>query len=310
MAHLILHLLQIPQRLQLPAQLVGDLGLLARRRRALGELELPAPHQLGQQLALERSLGVPLFHRVGKRLVLTHEGVVLRRAYADAEVRLGAALDLLAADATQVRGQVRLGLFGGFSRFRVAAVLESFLADHPETRVRTVYGSRAELADRLATGALDFTISLHAGTEATSRRVRSTRLFEQTLVLAARERPARGRDAFGTITNLPFIDHFRGEPLIDRWLRHHYGRRKLPRRNVRVWVASNTDLAVELVCRGVGSCVVPLDLVEPHRKRKELIVIGGPRAALRDDIWLNELSSARRSPLQAAFREALLAGLS
>ena len=48
--------LEIPQRFQLTAQLVGDLGLLAGGLHSARQIELETSHELGQQLALERPL--------------------------------------------------------------------------------------------------------------------------------------------------------------------------------------------------------------------------------------------------------------
>jgi LysR family cyn operon transcriptional activator len=258
--------------------------------------------------ALESSLGVLLFDRVGKRLVLTREGSLLRRAYGDAEGRIGEALDAIGQEASEVRGWIRLGLYPGFSRFRLAGLLGRFLAEHAGARCRLVHGSRSELLAGLLEGRLDFALSLRPHDPAVASRVRSTRLFEQSLVLAVSPslRPrARGVDA---IHALPLVDYFRSEPLIDRWISHHYGRRsrRASRDNVRAWVGSGTDLALELCCRGVGACVLPLDLVAPYRKRGELRVIRGPKAALQDGIWLNQLAGTRTSPIQSAFQEALL----
>src|SRR5690242_18808901 len=70
--------------------------------------------------ALESDLGVPLFLRVGKRLVLTPEGALLRRTFRDVEERLVPTLEELRGSGHEVRGAVRVGLFLGFSRFRLA----------------------------------------------------------------------------------------------------------------------------------------------------------------------------------------------
>ena len=255
--------------------------------------------------SLEDALGVLLFHRVGKKLVLTREGAVLRRAYADVDVRIGDALDQIGDEAGEVRGWIRLGLYPGFSRFRLATVIERFLADHPQARVRLVHGSRDELQARLLSGRLDFALSLRPTERPGASRIRSTRLFEQSLVLAVEKGRRVGND-FEKIATLPIVDYFRTEPLIDRWASHHYGRRRIPRANVVVWTGSGTDLALELTRRGVGACVLPQDLVSPYRKLGELTVVRGKRPTLRDGIWLNEIDAARTNPIQSAFKQALL----
>jgi DNA-binding transcriptional LysR family regulator len=255
---------------------------------------------------LEESLGVPLFHRVAKRLVLTRDGARLRAAFADVQARLDDAVSTIGEQSGDVEGTVRLGLFHGFSRHLLGEAIGCFLDEHPHARVRLSYAARAELADQLATGRLDFTLSLHGRAEARQPQLKAMRLFEQPLVLAARDRPPRGRSGFARIAELPIIDYFRAEPLIDRWAEHHFGRQRVPRSNVRVW-AQSTDLVLELCRRGVGAGVLPLDLVEPYRRRQELRVIRGPRPVLRDEIWLNELPGSKRDRLQRAFRSVLLA---
>jgi len=284
---------------------IAEAGGVSAAARRLSLTRSAVSHSLA---LLEESLGVPLFHRVGKRLVLTRDGERLRRAFDDAQARLDEAVATIGDERAEVRGTVRLGLFQGFSRQRLADVIEPFVALHPAARVRLAYGSRAALAAQLASGRLDFTLSLHARTEARAGRLSAMRLFEQTLVLAARKRP-RGSSGFETVEKLPIVDYFRSEPLIDRWTAHHFGRRRVPRSAIRVFAQSSSDLALELCLRGVGACVLPADLVEPYRKQRKLVVISGPRAPLRDDIWLNELPGGGRDRLQAAFRAALLSHL-
>jgi DNA-binding transcriptional LysR family regulator len=253
---------------------------------------------------LESSLDVLLFHRVGKKLVLTREGALLRKAYAEIEQQVTAALDEIRDGDREVRGWIRLGLFVGFSRHQLSRMLEHFLGDHPQARVRIVYGSRAELSDGLQAGRLDFGLALR-GT-ATPSAIRSTHLFDQQLVLACRDRP-RGAAHFDAISRLSFIDFFQIDPLIDRWVTHHFGRRhRIDRNRIRVWAGSSSDLALELARNGVGATVLPIDLIEPFRKRKELVVIRGPRAPLRDGVWLNELASTRSTRIGQAFRSALV----
>lgn len=253
---------------------------------------------------LEASLGIELFHRVGKKLVLTREGTLLRKAYAEIEQQVTAALDEIREGDREIRGWIRLGLFVGFSRLQLSGVLEHFLADHPEARVRIVYGSRAELLDGLLEGRLDFGLALRG--PAVPNSIRSSHLFDQQLVLASRDRP-RGRLHFDAIARLSFIDFFQIDPLIDRWVSHHFGRRhRVARSQIRVWAGSSSDIALELACSGLGATVLPSDLIEPFRKSKKLVVIRGPRAPLRDGIWLNELAGARPTRIQTAFRSALV----
>lgn len=280
---------------------IADQGGVSAAAEKLSLSRSAVSHSLA---ALESSLGVPLFHRVGRGLVLTPEGRTLRRAYAEAEGRIGAALESIGEETREVRGLLRLGLYPGFSRFRLAGLLDGFLAAHPAARCRMVHGTRSELQEALEAGRLDFLLSLEPREGDAARQVVSVPVFEQSLVLALRkDLRARGR-GFEALADLPLVDYFRSEPLIDRWVAHHYPRNSVPP-NVRVWVGAATDVALELTRRGLGACVLPADLVEPYRKEGELRVLRGPGEPLRDEIWLHQLATPRSSALHRAFRDTL-----
>jgi DNA-binding transcriptional LysR family regulator len=257
--------------------------------------------------SLEASLGVQLFLRVGRGLVLTEEGRGLVRAWQEVAERLSGVVEELAAGQRAVRGPVHLGLYLGFSRLRMAGVIQRFVAEHPEATVRLVYQSQSDLVDLLLAGRIDMSLSLRPGRDDSSQ-LASVKLFEQTLVLAARSRPRARRVDFAALCELPVIDYFRSEPLIDRWVAHHYPGERFPRERVRVWAAS-TDLALELALRGVGACVLPEDLVDPHRRRGDLVVLRGSGRALRDSVWLNGVPGRGGGLVKQKLREALVEGL-
>jgi DNA-binding transcriptional LysR family regulator len=283
---------------------IAEAGGVTPAARRLSVTRSAVSHSLA---ALETSLGVRLFHRVGRRLVPTSEGAALRRAVAETRDRLESALDEALGAGQEVRGPIRIGLFLGFSRFRLAAVVAGFVRSHPRARVRVAYGPQAWLADQLRAGRLDFSVSLRSARDAATH-LRSEPLFEQSLVLAARQLPRRSSPPWAAVAGLPIVDYYQSDPLIDRWTQRHYGGRRIPRERIRVWAAT-TDLALELVLGGVGAAVLPDDVVEPFRRRGELVVAPGRRGPLRDTVWLNELRDARRSRAHAVFREALLGSL-
>jgi DNA-binding transcriptional LysR family regulator len=173
--------------------------------------------------------------------------------------------------------------------------------------VRVAFGPQAWLVEQLLAAKLDLALSLRPTREQT-RQVRSQKLFVQSLVLAVREAAAARPARFEAVARLPIVDYYQSDPLIDRWSRHHFGKRRVPRERIRAWVAS-TDLALELVLRGVGAAVLPEDVTAPFRRRGELVLVRGPREPLRDAVWLNELGGGRAGGAPARFRELLLASL-
>jgi DNA-binding transcriptional LysR family regulator len=256
--------------------------------------------------ALEASLGVRLFDRIGRRLVLTQEGRRLARLFGRVHEELREALAEIVNEERAVRGVVRLGLFLGASRAQVARVVAAFTAQHPHAQVKLSFGSHAELRALLGENRLDFALSLRPGRLA-APRIRSSILFRQTLVLVSRERPPRGRVAAGWLSGRAIVDYFPASPLIRRWLAHHYPRRRIAA-EVRVWAAT-TDMALELAQVGAGAAVVPRSLAEPLLRAGRLYEIRGERADLTDAVWLEESAGAWRNASLEAFRATLVAEL-
>ncbi len=256
--------------------------------------------------ALEASLGVQLFDRVGRRLVLTQEGRSLARLFGRVHEELREALAEIVNEERTVHGVVRLGLFLGASRAQVARVVAAFSARHPRAQVKLSFGSQADLREQLVANRLDFALSLRPG-PLPPPRIRSSLLFRQTLVLVSSEQPKRGRVDADWFSGRGIVDYYPGNPLIQRWLAHQFPRRRIAAA-VRVWAAT-TDMALELVSIGAGAAVVPRSLAEPLVRASRLYEIRGPRADLADAVWLEESAGAWRSASLEAFRATLVSEL-
>ena len=270
----------------------------AARRLAL------TPSAVSQSLSgLEESLDVRLFHRLGRGLALTPEGRLLYRRFRDYQLRLRDTLTEVVNEEREPRGLLRVGLFVGFPRERLAAFLGDFVGSHPKVRLKLLYGSREELQDGLLEGRMDAVLSFDAESDP-SGRIRSTRLFREELVLVAGGRHLKGRFSLERLEGTPVVDYYQSDPLIQRWASYHF-RRKLPARrlDVRVWAAT-TNLVLDLVLRRVGVGVLPRHVVQPHVARRRLRLIEPGDRVLGDSMWLKELTGDRRSPGQEAFHTA------
>ena len=256
---------------------------------------------------LERSLDVRLFHRIGKKLVPTSAGVRLSEAVRQHEQAVVAAIEDIAVSDRTPRGTVRVGLFLGFPRARLSSLLAEFSRSFPEVSLRLVFAPEADLDRRLLASRLDFTISFRPAGGAVSH-VASTELFREQLVLVSGKEFLPDPFSIADLSEVPVIDYYQSAPLVERWLRHHGGRRAVDVR-VAVWAAT-TDLVVDLLLKNAGVGVVPRYLVEPYVADDRLRILGSGRPELTDAIWLNELADARHAAAGRAFREAVLAELS
>jgi DNA-binding transcriptional LysR family regulator len=274
------------------------------------------PSAVSQSVSqLEASLGCKLFDRVGKELVLTRGGRTLSEGAKGYQVLLEQTLGELSGDARVVSGAIRLGLFLGFPRAKSRDLLLAFAERHPRASLRVVYAPQNDLEARLRKNQLDFVLSFRpqqAGVELVS-----TRLFEQELVLVTSPAFFPRGFSLAALGQTPIVDYYQSDPLIGRWLAHHYpGRSVAPR--VRFWAAT-TDLVLELVQSGGGAGVLPLHMVGSRRRTgaaasqhsgSERLKIVGPREQpLIDGVWLHEPRGAYRDTTQRAFREVVLAVL-
>jgi DNA-binding transcriptional LysR family regulator len=275
---------------------VADAGGVGKAAQRLGRTSSAVSQSLS---ALEAALGAPLFDRVGKRLILTRGGQTLRTRVAACEHELELGLAELRSDTTAVSGVVRLGAYIGFPRQRLAALLIEFTALHPHAAVRVVHAPARELERRLQNNQLDFILSFGAAAP-TSSPLASTRLFSQELVLVSSDRHFAAGFRPEQLVHTPVVDYYATDPLIRRWLAHHYPRRSLPF-NVRFWAAT-TDLVLELVLGGAGVGVLPRHVALDRLTSGELFERGPKQKPLTDPIWLVEPRHSHRDATQHAFR--------
>jgi DNA-binding transcriptional LysR family regulator len=265
---------------------VADSGGVGKAAKRLGRTSSAVSQSIS---GLETALGAPLFDRVGKRLVLTRGGQALRE-------RVAASEQLLEQGVMEV---VRLGAYLGFPRQRLCALLLEFTRLHPRASVRVVHAPGRELERRLQNNRLDFVLSFGAAAPAGSPLV-STRLFSQELVLVASDRHFEAGFSLDVLGRTPIVDYYPSDPLIERWLAHHYPRRVQSCR-VRFWAAT-TDLVLELLLEGAGAGVLPRHVARTHLESGELVELGPKQRPMVDPIWLQEPRGAHRDVTLRAFR--------
>ena len=207
----------------------------------------------------------------------------------------------------EVHGLVRFGLFLGASRPALAGFLARFAAAHPKVQVKLLYGAHAELREQLLANKLDFALALVPEPRGARADPLDARCSARSWCSSRASRVARGRAGAEAIAALRFVDYYQSSPLIRRWLRHHFPRKRLVP-DVRVYAAS-TDLALELVLAGAGAAVLPRELAEPLVEAGRLHAVRTGRPELRDAVWLEESAGAWRGETLRAFRAALVADL-
>jgi DNA-binding transcriptional LysR family regulator len=123
---------------------------------AAAEALLMAQPSLSDQIRrLEAELGVPLFARAGRKLVLTEAGRMLRphaeRTIASAEE----AVESVKEVRTLSGGTASFGTFGSAHHYLLGGLVQDFRRRYPDVRVRVVGQNSAEVADAVREGRLE-----------------------------------------------------------------------------------------------------------------------------------------------------------
>lgn len=226
--------------------------------RASTKLHLSQPAASRQLHALEEELGVPLFHRSGRRLRLTAEGSdLLRQSH-----QLLTAADLLVERARALKDGQTGTLKIAATPHVIAGVLAPFLGGHrqrhPGVEVQLLEGGAAQQPDRLESGEAQLAI-MPTGDERFDGRL----LYPvHVLVLLPKSHPL-GRKAVVEIAELA------DEPIL--LLRREFGSRHWfdaaceiahLRPRIRLESAAPQTL-IELAAVGYGIAVLPSTVMVP-----------------------------------------------
>jgi len=153
-----------------------------------------------QMKRLEEMLQAPLFHRDGRRLVLTPVGQTLLVYARELLAVNDRAVAAVTGDA--LAGPARVGLVQDFAETLLSGVLSRFAQLNPHTQLQVRVGGSQELLDLLASDRLDTVLGMGAEDDpAAISRAPTLWLGDESLLdqavlpVAILERPCRFRDA-------------------------------------------------------------------------------------------------------------------
>jgi DNA-binding transcriptional LysR family regulator len=272
---------------------------------AADALHMAQPSLSDQVRRLESELGVDLFTRVGRGLVLTEAGHTFRPHAEEVVAAVEEAREAV-AEVREVRGgTVSLGMFGDAPYYLLTEVIEEFRSRHPDVRVRIVGQNSSEVADALRAGELEAAV-IALPVDDTGLEVRPLMSVEILFASAADRLPRKM--TVERLADVPLI-------VYDA----HYGwedptRRQLYERAQRAGVSLEPAVeiedvlaAVQLAGRGVGDTLVSTAIATGSRFPRNLKVVPFD-PPLRDTFALvtrrgGRLSPATRELLDLAARE-------
>ena len=237
--------------------------------RAARALYLAQPSLSEQVRALESELGVALFARAGRGVVLTEAG----RAFRPEAERVLAALATAREAVVDVRelrgGTLSIGMFGTASAFLLSRLVADFRSRHPTVSLRLVGQNSSEVAEDVRRGRLEAALVV-LPVDDEGLEVRPARREE--VVYISRE-PERVREP---IT----VERLAESPLI--LYDAHYGwsdptRRQLQERAQQAGVQlkpvieiEDMEAALELAASGLGDTIAPRAALTHRRSFRSL----------------------------------------
>ena len=278
---------------------VARTGSVSRAARALHRSQPAISHRLR---ALEDSLGVAVFERIGQKLRLTEAGrAVLERTQQIMALSASLSRDLSEAP-DRIEGALTIGTLPTLSSQLLARPLGRFLSDHPRLRLEVRFGLVDELAEQLRVGRIDVALVIdHRPPAALEARelgkIRLTAIFAPDAVrnrartVSVREL-RRHRYLAWTGLNDPTIE------LVEQYARRFDlsdpGSPRIP----------HIETLRELVASGVGYAIVPEYTVWADARARRLI-LHAP-AGLRASIPLYALTRTTRDDSPALRRLLVL----
>jgi DNA-binding transcriptional LysR family regulator len=198
---------------------------------------------------LEGQVGVRLFDRNARAVVLTDEGRRFHERVAPLLDSLAEAVDNAANSAQRVRGRLRVNVDTFFARYVLAPRLDTFLARYPELELEVLSRPHDYVGSLVADG---FDVAVRFGEPPPSsliaRKLLETRIITcaSPAYVARRGRPRHPRDLAGGHECILFWDPSTGRPF--DW-EFHRGRTRLGP------IAVHGRLVVNDVSTALGACL-------------------------------------------------------
>ena len=243
---------------------------------------------------LEARLGTALFHRRGRRLVLTSDGQVLL-AYADRLLRLSSEAEA-ALNGGAPRGTFRLGTLESTAATRLAPVLSRYHLAYPDGRLDRVTGTSGALVAKVLRDELDAAFVAEPFSPA---GLETQPAFEERLVLIAPKSLPKlaGPTAIGDRTIIAFGAGCSYRRCLEEWLA---GAKVVPGRVIEF---TSYHAIVACVAAGSGVALVPRSVIETVPAGNQVSIHAIPAEVARRTTMLVCREGFRSAALDALRRE-------
>jgi DNA-binding transcriptional LysR family regulator len=264
---------------------------------AARSLYVAQPSLSEQVRQLEAELGVDLFARVGRGIVLTEAG----RAFRPEAERVLAGIEQARDTVRGVRelrgGTLSFGMFGTASGYLIADLVDDFRKRYPDVRLRLVGQNSSLVADAVRAGRLEAALVV-LPVDDDGLEVRPVHREELIVVSRTTERLAE-RMTIEQLAELPLVLYDAEYGWADPMRRQLAERAQLAGVTLRPVVeVEDLEAAVQLAARGIGDTVVARAVLRTMRGARSLHA-----APFDEPLWETFAFIARRdAPVSPATR--------
>ena len=270
---------------------VAEQGGITKAAAALHRVQSNVTTRVQQ---LEARLGTKLFHRQGRKLVLSSEGKVLL-AYADRLLRLSSEAQA-ALKGHGPHGLFRLGTLESTAATRLPPVLARYHRGYPAVRLELVTGTSGALVDRVLRGEIE---AAFVAEPFPTKNLETQHAFTEELVLITPKghaRVARPQDIDQRIV-LAFTTGCSYRRRLEAWL----GRSSVVAERVMEYGSYHAIAAC--VAAGSGIAVVPKSVLRAIGVEAQVAVHPLPASVANAKTMLVWRSGHRSAPLEALRQE-------
>lgn len=259
-----------------------------------------APQTVSSQVQeLERSIGQPLFERIGKRMVMTPAGRIALD-YADTIFSLGDELQSVLGGARHARTvSLRIGATDSVPKLMTVRILNAVVSRHRGELDLTCHeGTSGELLGKLAAGEFDGVISDAPVPPSLARALQAKLLAESGISLVATPGLAAryAKDFPASLASAPFLAGSSPSSMLGQALEVWFSRH-----DVRPHVVGRVDdsaLLKGFAQLGLGIAAVPTAIEMSVLRQYHLKLVGRIRD-IRQSIFLVRVRGRRPHPLVA-----------
>jgi DNA-binding transcriptional LysR family regulator len=204
---------------------------------------------------LEKKIGIKLFKRSGKKVVLTPEGDKLHGLASHFLIQMDDTLEEIQNDKESMSGQVRIGTLTGIGKSWLAPELLEYAKEHDELKIIIKLGFHENLVTDFENYRLDFLILPEEALPTAGEKVL---LSEEMSTLCFPKHPDFKLDKNMSLEELleyPTILFQQEDHLFLKWCRDRYG--KTPKKINSRYIVNSHGNMLQAVQNGLGIAVVP-----------------------------------------------------